>query len=157
MDAIEAVYRERFSSFVRLALAITRNEQQANDAVHDGFVRAVRHRRALREDESAGAWIARIVLNEARRRAGGDARRSTADIDELVSLKNSRDGGALEAAITALPDRQRLVLFLHYYVDLDYREIASVLEIAEGTVGATLNAARTSLRNALEGVERWTM
>jgi RNA polymerase sigma-70 factor (ECF subfamily) len=129
MRTIEAVYRERFASFVRLAWAITRNEQQAYDVVHDGFVRAVRHRRALRRHESAGAWIARIVLNEARRRVG-DAQDATVDPDDVVSLDGHRDGGALEAAIAALPERQRLVLFLHYYVDLDYREIASALDIS---------------------------
>jgi DNA-directed RNA polymerase specialized sigma24 family protein len=47
MDAqlavIETVYRERFAGFVRLARAITGDEQAALDAVHDGFVRAAAH------------------------------------------------------------------------------------------------------------------
>ena len=40
----------------------------------------------------------------------------------------------------------------HYYADLDYAEIASALRISIGTVGATLNAARKTLRTALEEV-----
>jgi DNA-directed RNA polymerase specialized sigma24 family protein len=44
LAAIEIVYRERLQSFVRLATAITGDEQAAVDAVHDGFVRAVRYR-----------------------------------------------------------------------------------------------------------------
>src|ERR1700742_3853501 len=71
MDAqlavIETVYRERFARFVRLAHAITGDEQAALDAVHDAFVRAVRHRRSLRDEGAAAGWIARIVINEARR------------------------------------------------------------------------------------------
>ena len=40
------------------------------------------------------------------------------------------------------PQRQREIVFLHYYADLDYASIAEALEISPGTVGATLNAAR---------------
>ena len=80
LAAIEAVYRERFAGFVRLAQAITGEEQSALDAVHDGFVRAVRYRRGLRDRESAAGWICRIVINEARR-SRKDATRGQPDID----------------------------------------------------------------------------
>ena len=45
----------------------------------------------------------------------------------------------LAEAISRLPERERLVLFLRYYADLDYRTIAEALEISGGTVGATLS------------------
>ena len=51
----------------------------------------------------------------------------------------------------ALPDRQRTVLFLRCYADLDYRAIAAVLEMEVGTVGSTLNAALAALRRGLAG------
>jgi RNA polymerase sigma factor (sigma-70 family) len=52
----------------------------------------------------------------------------------------------------ALPERQRLALFLRYYADLDYAAIAAALGISPGTVGALLHTARTSLRRTLEEV-----
>jgi DNA-directed RNA polymerase specialized sigma24 family protein len=55
-------------------------------------------------------------------------------------------------AVRRLPERQRLVLFLRFYADLDYATIAALLEMSEGTVGASLNAARTTLRGLLEEV-----
>jgi RNA polymerase sigma factor (sigma-70 family) len=57
------------------------------------------------------------------------------------------------AALALLPERQRVVLFLRYYADLDYRTIGDTLGIATGTVAATLNAARTALRRRLEEVQ----
>jgi RNA polymerase sigma factor (sigma-70 family) len=48
-----------------------------------------------------------------------------------------------------LTERQREVLFLHYYADLDYGAIGHALGISAGTVGATLSAARQTLRGAL--------
>jgi RNA polymerase sigma-B factor len=56
----------------------------------------------------------------------------------------------VRALIGALPERQRLALFLRYYADLDYAAIAAVLGIKPGTVAATLSAAYAALRRELE-------
>jgi hypothetical protein len=48
--------------------------------------------------------------------------------------------------IASLPERQREIVFLRYFADLDYRAIGGALGIEQGTVGAALNAAqRTDL------------
>jgi RNA polymerase sigma factor (sigma-70 family) len=57
-------------------------------------------------------------------------------------------------AIEQLPERQRLVLFLRVYADLDYRSIAEAVGIKEGTVAATLNAAHQRLRELLSETRR---
>ena len=54
------------------------------------------------------------------------------------------------AALALLPERQRLILFLHYYADLDYATIAEAIGISTGTVGATLHTARANMRRRLE-------
>ena len=66
---------------MRLATAITGDEQTAHDAVHDGFVRAVRYRSRLRDCESAPGWVCRIVLNEARKRTSADRRHVSSPIE----------------------------------------------------------------------------
>ena len=58
--------------------------------------------------------------------------------------------GELADAMSRLSERQRLVLFLRYYADLDYSTIAEALSISGGTVGATLTAARAALAHVLE-------
>ena len=50
----------------------------------------------------------------------------------------------------ALPERQRLAVFLRYYADLSYEEIADALVVRPGTVAASLHAALASLRSDLE-------
>lgn len=54
------------------------------------------------------------------------------------------------AAIAALPERQRLAIFLRYYADLDYAAIAASLGIKAGTVAAALHAAHNTLRKTLQ-------
>ena len=55
----------------------------------------------------------------------------------------------LATAIRALPPRRRLIVFLHYFADLPYRDIAEVLAISEGTVAASLAQARAALLESL--------
>ena len=151
LDAIEAVYRDRFAGFVRLAQAITGDEQAALDAVHDAFVRAVRYRRNLRDSESAPGWICRIVMNEARRSHRAPDR---LELPEDVVADGPDDGADVRAALALLPERQRLALFLRYYADLDYSAIAVALGVARGTVSATLHAAHSNLQTQLKEVTR---
>jgi DNA-directed RNA polymerase specialized sigma24 family protein len=52
--------------------------------------------------------------------------------------------------VAALPDRQRLAVFLRYYADLDYASIADTLGVKAGTVAAALSAAHDNLRKTLQ-------
>jgi RNA polymerase sigma factor (sigma-70 family) len=153
---IERVYRRRYGKFLRVAAAIVRDEQVAEEAVHDGFVRALRYRRTFGGRGSLEAWLWRIVVNEARRRRADEQRLRTAPSpDEPDAASNGhRAGGEVEAHVAALPERQRLVLFLRYYADLDYDAIATALGVKPGTVAATLHAAHAALRSQLLEVER---
>src|SRR5262245_59414827 len=146
LAAIETVYRDRFAGLVRFAQAITGDEQAALDAVHDGFVRAVRYRRSLRDREAAAGWICRIVANEARRHR----RQPIMPLEpEVESTNGHAEAAAVRAALATLPERQRLALFLRYYADLDYAGIAEALGISRGTVSATLHAAHSKLQTQL--------
>jgi RNA polymerase sigma factor (sigma-70 family) len=147
LDQIETVYRTRYAAFVRVATAIVGDRDQARDAVHDGFVRAVRHRRRFRGGSLEG-WIWRIVVNAARRRR---ARERTIP-PELASPQAAAtsDNGDLRALVATLPERQRHALFLRYYADLDYQAIAEALGVKPGTVAAHLHAAHETLRSRLE-------
>ncbi len=157
LEAIESVYRERLPAFVRVATAIVGDRELARDAGHDGFVRAVLYRRRFRGGGSPEAWLWRIVVNEARKRGAREARATPVDPSDLRvehAVDNGRPSDELSALIAALPERQRLTLFLRHYADLDYAAIAHALSVSQGTVGATLNAAHKALREQLEEVDR---
>ena len=145
---LEALYRERYAAFVRVAHAIVRHEQTARDVVHDGFVLAVRNRDRLRNEGAVEPWVWRIVVNEARKRRAREARSEPAE--PVGSYGPAELNVDVRALIAALPERQRLALFLRYYADLDYASIAAALGIKPGTVAATLSAAHAALRKELE-------
>jgi RNA polymerase sigma-70 factor (ECF subfamily) len=150
---IERVYRSRYGTFLRVAVAIVGDEPLAEEAVHDAFVRALRHRRGFGRRGSLDGWLWRIVVNEARRRRAYERRirgqPATSDDDMLVATNGHREGGTVAALVAALPERQRLALFLRHYADLEYEAIAEALGVKPGTVAATLHAAHAALRREL--------
>jgi RNA polymerase sigma factor (sigma-70 family) len=155
---IERIYRARYGTFLRVAVAVVGDELVAEEAVHDGFVRALRHRGGFSGRGSLEGWLWRIVVNEARRRRAVEQRIRLMPIsvtdDAPATMNGHREAGALAALVAALPERQRLALFLRHYADLDYEAIADALGIKPGTVAATLHAAHAALRRELLEVER---
>ncbi|MBA3841468.1 MAG: sigma-70 family RNA polymerase sigma factor [Actinobacteria bacterium] len=157
VDQIEEIYRCRGRAFERVAIAIAADEGLGLDAVSEAFARAIKSRKAFRGEGSLEAWLWRILINEAKRRA---TRRE-------VAIENIEAGAAdheplertersfVRSRIAALPEQQRNALFLRYYADLDYAAIASTLGIAAGSVAASLHAAHGRLATELEEVRPW--
>jgi RNA polymerase sigma-70 factor (ECF subfamily) len=152
LTEIERVYRESFHNYVRVAGAIS-GENVAHDVVQDAFAAAVRARGRWRAEGPLEAWIWRLVVNRARDERRSSGRVAPVNEQPTVSSNGRAENETVRAALGALPERQRLVLFLRYYADLDYRTIAQTLEVDEGTVGASLHAARKRLRLTLQEVE----
>jgi RNA polymerase sigma factor (sigma-70 family) len=149
-DELGAIYERRYRRFLRVAEAIVGDVELARDAVQDAFARLVRSRADYRGEGSLDGWVWRTVVNTAL-----NARRDRpADVPLGPSAEPSTNGhmpdAGVRALLASLPERQRLVLFLRYYADLDYRSIGETLDIETGTVGATLNQAHAAMRRLLE-------
>jgi RNA polymerase sigma-70 factor (ECF subfamily) len=148
---LERVYRKRFDAFARVAFSITGDEGLAREAVQETFARALRSCDGFRGEAPLEAWLWAILVNVAR----------SSRPRPLFEYVDANGPPAPEAPppdydfrrwVAALPERQRLAVFLRYWVDLDYRTIASVLGIEVGTVSATLSAAHESLRRSMKEV-----
>jgi RNA polymerase sigma-70 factor, ECF subfamily len=151
LEEIEELYRSDLDRFVRVATAILGDREAARDAVQDGFAAAVRKRRQYAGRGPLAGWVWQVVANTIRNSKRRD--RLVLELREAAATSNgTSESGRLRMALAGLPERQRLVVFLHYYADLDYRTIATALGIQEGTVGATLTAARATLRSSLTEV-----
>jgi RNA polymerase sigma factor (sigma-70 family) len=148
---IEAVYVRSFPRFVRVARAILGDRDRAIEAVQDGFADAIRSRWSFRGEAELEGWIWRIVVNAARKAGRDPLVEARLRPDNLVELPPALP--ELTPIIAALPERQRLIVFLRYYADLDYQSIADALGIKIGTVAAMLAAARSTVRQRLEEVE----
>lgn len=153
---LEIIYRLRYRHFLRVAIAILGEEAAGHDAVQEGFAQALREQASFRGDGPLDAWVWRGVVNAAlATRRSRVARRESAEAVDLASANgHPADEAGVRTWIAALPERQRLVVYLRYYADLDYRSIAQVLGIETGTVSATLSSAHQALRRSLKEVEQ---
>lgn len=142
---IERVYRERFATYVGAVTGIVGSRDAARDVVQEAFLRALTRSGRFRGG-SLEAWIWMIVLNRAR----DVRRRPTMGELEDSAVAGEVGGGALVAAVLALPERRRTVVLLRHVAGLQNSEIAIVLGISPGTVAATLSQARAELSKALE-------
>jgi RNA polymerase sigma factor (sigma-70 family) len=144
---IESLYRADFRQFERVARAVTGDRESALEAVQEGFADALRHAGQWTGRGSLEGWVWRCVVNRARK---ARPRRSVDLLVDEVGGSGDHEDADLRVRLAALPERQRLVVFLRYFAELEYREIAAALEIETGTVSATLHAAHANLRTGYE-------
>lgn len=150
---IEALYRTSYMRYRDALATVTGSYESARDAVQQAFAQAIAERAAFRGDGPLSAWVWRIALRQALSLRQEFAQAHLNGTFDPGLVEPDRDP-VLAEALRALPPRRRLVVFLRYFADLSYAEIADVVGVSEGTVAATLNQARAALRDAMtEGVK----
>jgi RNA polymerase sigma factor (sigma-70 family) len=146
VDDLERLYRDRYVGFRNSLAAVTGSYDTARDAVQEGFARALANREQF-HGGSLAAWVWKIAYHAALEGlATQEALLSPIDAGVIDSGRDP----ALAAALCSLPPRRRLIVFLRYYVDFSYSEIAVACAVSEGTVAATLAQARQTLALALD-------
>jgi RNA polymerase sigma-70 factor (sigma-E family) len=149
--------RQEFTEFytstrddcLRIVVVITGDRQLAEDLVAEAFTRAWESWCKVREHPAPRTWVVRTALNTRvswwrhRRHevAAGEALPDSAQPGHPAGLD-----ATLAAAVRALPRRQREVVTLRVFFDLDTGATAELLGISPGTVGAHLHRALATLR-----------
>jgi RNA polymerase sigma-70 factor (ECF subfamily) len=138
---------ERYAAQARrVARAVLRDPDDADDAAQDAFLSALVKLDRYDTRRPFGPWLMRIVANAAtdrRRRLVGGGRRPDAEA-ERVAL-----GERLLAALAALPERRRLAVVLFDVEGYPHAEIGEILGIPEGTVRSEVFHARRRLRELM--------
>ena len=145
-----------------VANLILRDPDRAKDAVQDALMSAWRNLRALRDVDAWDAWLRRLTVRSCYRLANRDKRRTLLEL-EVTPLESSThlpDASAgiadrqwVEDGIRRLEIDQRVVVVLHYYLDLPIREVAEILDIPFGTAASRLHRGLESMR-AFLGAEQ---
>ena len=132
---------------------ITGSRAAAEDAVQEALARAWERSERGERIESLPAWVTRVAVNLSKsrlRRMRVEARHREIP-DEPADGNGSASDARIDVtrALTDLPQRQREVTVLRYYLGLNVAEIADTLELHEGTVKTSLSRARAALAAAL--------
>jgi RNA polymerase sigma factor (sigma-70 family) len=144
-----------------LARYLLRDQHDAQDAVQESALRALRYFEGFR-GEDARAWLLTIVRNYCYTwKKGRRVDRATTPFagDETVEIADahatddlaiqSSESERVQAAVDALPAELKEVIVLRELSDLSYREISEVVGVPMGTVMSRLSRARNRLADAL--------
>jgi RNA polymerase sigma factor (sigma-70 family) len=161
-DGVTALYARHAIGLVRLAFIMLGDRATAEDVVQDAFLGLYRNWGRLASPDNALTYVRSAVLNNCRAALRAQARRERRDraaaardgwlvfdSAEAVVLLSEEHREAL-AAVRQLPDRQREVLALRFYLGMSYDEAAQVMGISVGTVKSSLSRAIAAVGRALK-------
>jgi RNA polymerase sigma-70 factor (ECF subfamily) len=158
--AFEILVRRHYRAAYAVALARSGNRADAEDLVHDAFIRAAERLDRCRQPDRFVAWLCTIVRNLAHNlRARDSLRRATVLPDDTASREDSPDRKAqladlreqLQTALATLPVIQREVVLLHDVDGRTHEEIAVIVGTTSGMCRQHLFKARKQLRHLLAG------
>lgn len=152
-------YRERV---YRVAWRILRDDESAEDAAQEAFIKVFRNIGRFEGRSSLYTWIYRITVNIALNKLKRDKFRRMLPLGDMITQdtrpsanpERAALGGEvaerIEAAVRTLPEKQRAVFTLRFYEELSHREIAEIVGCSEGTSKANYFHAIRKLRKLLE-------
>jgi RNA polymerase sigma-70 factor (ECF subfamily) len=137
--------------------------EEANDLLHDLFLKIYEKIKDYRSEAPFAAWFYRIAVNlcrdrlRARKRRtkyfyiwpGKDLAPSNSDADPSDDASTNEQEEAVRAALMQVPDRYRVCLILREIEDCSYEEIGAILQVSLGTVRSRLSRGRDYLKKLL--------
>ena len=167
-DYLVQKYRRPLVSFM---YRMARNAAVAEDLAQEVFLRVYRSRESYEASAKFTTWLYRIATNLAVNHAR-DTRHERPEVvvsldepDEATGMTMDLADGEITAEqamlrrerlmgirrkIEALPERQRLAVVMHKYQQMDYRQIAEVLQLSESATKSLLFRAYETLREQLK-------
>jgi len=168
-SAFEAIVRAHSGRLLSVARRFLGNNEDAQDAVQDAFIRAFKAIHTFEARAQLHTWLHRILVNTALMKLRERRRRPTESIDDLLPsysadghqtvasrdwsdavLERKETAGIVRQAIARLPDQYREVLVLRDIEEKDTAEAAEILGTTSNVVKVRLHRARQALRTLLD-------
>ena len=145
----ESVNKYRDDLYI-MALAILKNEADAEDAVSNAILKAYENMEQIRAFHKFKPWMLTITKNEALKIKKKRLYLPGDEAVEALSKPVMAHYDELWDILQKMKEDYRLVVVLFYYGGLSLRDISDVLDIPVGTVKSRLNRGKAELREELE-------
>lgn len=168
--AFEALYNMTKDSAYFVALNITQNEQDAEDILHNSYIKAFQNLASLNNPEMFDNWFNRIVSNTSKDYIKKKKPILFADTTEFEgewveeesnksyiphqSADNNETSRLIMDIINKLPEDQRLCILMFYYQDMSVADIAAELDLTPSNVKYKLSRARKAIKAGVEDLEK---
>jgi RNA polymerase sigma-70 factor (ECF subfamily) len=158
LDAFAQLVKASAPRLKGVAYLILRDAHRAEDALQDALLLAWRDLRALRDPDAWDAWLRRLTVRACYKVAEKERRRYKAELHVIPDSGASRTPDAsadvaerdwVLGELGRLDIDRRMVLVLHYYLDLALPEVAEILDIPYGTVTSRLHRGLEEMRASM--------
>lgn len=160
-QAVDEMVSRKLPRLLALAGRLLGDADEARDVAQESFLRIWKHAASWRAGQARfDTWLHRVALNLCYDHLRRRKERPWADADELPEvidpaprpeeqLEASARSAQMEAALAALPERQREAIVLQYYQELSNIEAAALMNISVDALESLLSRARRNLRSYL--------
>lgn len=148
-------FQEPIYHYIRRLVVL---HEDAQDVLQEVFIQVYRHWEQFRNESSLSTWIYRIATNESLRLLNNRKNRetiSTEDVQEMLIDRLSASDYIdyenelvvrFQKALLRLPEKQRVVFNLRYYDELEYEEIARILDTKVDTLKVNYHYAKEKIK-----------
>lgn len=158
------LYQLYFKAMFNTAFRIVKEDALAEDIMQESFLAAFEKLDQYKAEVSFGAWLKKIVINKSISEYRKKVKKHWLSIDESRVHEPINDQSTEDHTektkwiynkIKGLNERYAMTLTLNLIEGYDYKEIAEILEITEGTSRTLLSRAKDKLRNEITKDPQW--
>lgn len=147
-NAFESFIQKYYNELYYTALGIVRSEWDARDICQETFIKVFTSLNKLKDISKLRPWMNKILINKCNDCFRYKRRVSVADYIEVETYNEIENEEKIDLlkALMSLKEEFRMVLTLRYFQDLSLKEVASILDIPEGTVKSRISNGLKELR-----------
>ena len=171
--AFAQLYEKTYQKAYYLALQLLKNGDEAQDILHDSYIKAFNSLNTLERAEVFESWFDRIVVNRCKdylkkkkpllfsQMLPDDSSQESFDWEDTKEqfspekeIDYQETKRLIQGMIDELPEQQRIAMILHYLEDMPVAEIAQMMECSEGTIKSRLNYGRKAIKEKVLLLEK---
>lgn len=147
---------EQYADMVKhICFVYMKNESDTEDVFQDVFLKYALFSDPFLSEEHKKAWLIRVTVNRCKDVLRSFFRRNTCSLEEAVSIAapGSEDDSHVLEAVMKLPEKYKIIVYLHYYEGYSAVEIADILHKKVNTIYTQMAWAKAELKRRLGGDE----
>lgn len=133
----------------RVAIAITKNDDDALDCIQETILKAYINIRKLRNDEYFKTWLIKILINQCNALLQKNKKIEIVSTFQVDDDNDDLQNLEIKDSVENLEGDLKVLVILYYYQDMSVKDISESLNIPEGTIKSRLSRARNKLKDML--------
>ncbi len=141
----------KYSDMVyKLAVSILKNKADSEDIYQEVMIKFCNNIENFENEAHEKAWIIRVTINQCKSLLRMSWFKNRNELDENLSYLD-KENDEVYYAVSELPTKYRIVIYLFYYEKYKISEISEILNISESAIKSQLSRARNMLKKSLKG------